>query len=481
MTRQLPERPDLEHLREEAKALLNSLRQGSAVVDFPPPYQLSHAQLAVARDYGFESWAKLKRHVEGTADRQAAFFAAVRAGDRDRVGGLLDSDPSLVRAVDPPEFDAPALNTAASRNDIPMIDLLLDRGADIDARSKWWAGGFGPLDFANPHTSRHLLARGARLTAHAAARLGMADALRTLIADNPSCVKERGGDGQMPLHFASTPEIVDILADAGAELDARDIDHEGTPAQFNVKNETVLRRLLERGATSDVFIAARLGDTEALNAMLDVDPDAIGRLTSEPGNPWIPMAPGAHIYTYTLGDVTLAQVATKYGHENAYNLLFERASPNQRLLFACWRGDRDVVHNLLRENPNLVATLSPHDQKLLPLAAWNRNTRAVKLTLEIGFDPNVRGADESTAIDRAAFHGFDDVIEAVLPFNPDLTVVNAYGGTPVSCCIYGSIHSWRKDGNFPRSLELMLKAGAPFPAEISGSKAVRERLEALRE
>jgi hypothetical protein len=36
-----------------------------------------------------------------------------------------------------------------------MLDLLLDHGADTNAKSQWWAGRFGLMDCA-PDGSRHL-------------------------------------------------------------------------------------------------------------------------------------------------------------------------------------------------------------------------------------------------------------------------------------------------------------------------------------
>jgi len=39
-------------------------------------------------------------------------------------------------------------------------------------------------------------------------------------------VHARGGDGQTPLHFASTVEIAEFLLAHGAAIDARDVDHE---------------------------------------------------------------------------------------------------------------------------------------------------------------------------------------------------------------------------------------------------------------
>ncbi len=61
MSRHLPARPNLEFLKKEAKALLDDLRRSN------PSAQLADAQFALSRDYGFDSWPKLKAHVESIA------------------------------------------------------------------------------------------------------------------------------------------------------------------------------------------------------------------------------------------------------------------------------------------------------------------------------------------------------------------------------------------------------------------------------
>ena len=53
----------------------------------------------------------------------------------------------------------------------------------------------------------YAIERGAVVDVHAAARLGLVERLRQLISGTPALVHERGGDGQTPLHFASTVEI----------------------------------------------------------------------------------------------------------------------------------------------------------------------------------------------------------------------------------------------------------------------------------
>jgi len=61
MSRTLPARPDLEHLRKQAKQLLNEWRRE------PRGAQLVDAQHALAQEYGFPSWPKLKAFVEAQA------------------------------------------------------------------------------------------------------------------------------------------------------------------------------------------------------------------------------------------------------------------------------------------------------------------------------------------------------------------------------------------------------------------------------
>ena len=57
----LPARPSLEQLSKRAKDLLRRCRAGEAL---QPDATLADAQFALAREYGFETWAKLKQHVE---------------------------------------------------------------------------------------------------------------------------------------------------------------------------------------------------------------------------------------------------------------------------------------------------------------------------------------------------------------------------------------------------------------------------------
>jgi hypothetical protein len=58
VSRRLPQRCNLEHLRKEAKAVLRACGAHT------PGWRLSDAQHAIARGYGFANWSKLKAFVE---------------------------------------------------------------------------------------------------------------------------------------------------------------------------------------------------------------------------------------------------------------------------------------------------------------------------------------------------------------------------------------------------------------------------------
>src|SRR5690348_14563908 len=62
MSRELPPRPNLEHLKKQAKELLRELRQRQ------PDTLLSDAQHTLARDYGYSSWPALHAHVSSVID-----------------------------------------------------------------------------------------------------------------------------------------------------------------------------------------------------------------------------------------------------------------------------------------------------------------------------------------------------------------------------------------------------------------------------
>ncbi|MEP6574460.1 MAG: ankyrin repeat domain-containing protein [Gemmatimonadota bacterium] len=494
MSRTLPERANLEFLSKQSKDLLLDVKAGDAIardrlrtwgpLDATDRPKLADCQHALAREYGFASWPKLRAHVEALAatDPMEALAAALQTRQSGSVAEALKRFPSLKPRLDEPvtdgAFGATPLIVAVQQANRELVDLLLANGANIDQRSHWWAGGFHVLE--DDHgLADFLISRGASLDAKAAAGLGRMDDLAALVAANPQAVNTRAGDGQTPLHVAPTVAIAEFLLDHGAEIDARDVDHESTPAQYLVREHPdVARFLVERGAHTDILLAAALGDLERVRTFLDADPESIRCTVSEKYFPKRNFHAGGHIYTWTLGVGKNAHgVAREFGHEQVYRLLMDRSPDPLKLAVACEAGDDTAVSALLQARPDLAGTLSEEDRRKLPLAARNNNLEAVRSMLKAGWPVDEVGQHGATSLHWAAFHGNAAMARAILESRPSLEVREKdFGQTPLGWTIYGSIHGWHAEhGDYAEVLELLLDAGAsapPLTSEVKASEAV---------
>jgi ankyrin repeat protein len=405
---------------------------------------------------------------------------AFRKDDATRVRELLECYSDIKARINEPlaPFDAPAIVCVRSRE---MLDVLLAAGADINAKSQWWAGGFGILHSASPELAAHAIARGATVDVHAAARLGMMERLNELVSADPQLVHAPGGDGQTPLHFASTVEIARYLLDHGAAIDARDVDHESTPAQYMVRDRQDLARyLISRGCKTDLLMASALGDLDLVRRHLEADPDSIRLRVSDEYFPMIGGKNGGTIYQWTLGwYVSAHQVAKDFGHEHIFRFLMERSPDEIKLITACWLGDEATMTSLPRlAGPNLVALLRDPERRQLAHAARNNNLTAVRLMAAIGLPVEACSQHGATPLHWAAFHGNAEMVELILRHNPPLEATDTdFNATPLGWAIYGSEHGWhRETGNYTATVEALLRAGAKPPQEAAGSAEVRQVL-----
>jgi ankyrin repeat protein len=410
--------------------------------------------------------------------------AAVTAGDADIVRAILERHPDVRAALDAPmpggSFDQQALLIAVARGSRPVVDALLDAGADINVRSRWWAGGFGVLDTADPDLVPHLIERGAAVDAHAAARLGMLDALTRLLTERPALVHARGGDGQTPLHFASTVEVAQLLLASGADIDALDIDHESTPAQWMVRDrQDVVRFLVARGCKTDILMAAAVGDLPQVRRHLDADPTCIRMRVSDACFPKRNPRSGGTIYTWTLGaDKTPHAIAWDFGHRDVVGELLARSPAALRLAVAGRAGDEEAVNHVLAEHPGLVSALSPDERVTLPNAARDNDATAVRVMLGAGWPVDARGQHNATPLHWAAWNGNVEMVRELLRHAAPVDVKgDEYDGTPLYWAVYGSVHGWRRQtGDYAGAVETLIAAGAhvpPLTPQVEASEPVR--------
>lgn len=174
--RALPDRPDLGQLRRQAKELHRAAAAGDSdalarLAAVSQSVSLHGAQLALAREYGFASWARLKAEVER--------LRMIRTGDVDGLAALVAGNPAL--AVEP-----------ATMPDGTTVPLLAHVGGGL--LHGWW-------------------------THHRAG-----DLTRVLTRAGLPVEAEPGKGAEPPLVTAASmgePDMVRALIDAGADLEAR--------------------------------------------------------------------------------------------------------------------------------------------------------------------------------------------------------------------------------------------------------------------
>lgn len=466
---------NLEQQHKLAKDLLRAAREGDADslsrirahrTDADEP-KLADAQLTIARDAGFASWPDLVGHLQ--KEEMRAFGLAVRKGDVAAVRQLLESSEHVRTHINDPvfAFGQRALHMAA--NNTELLDVLMTSGADLNLRSDWANGPYTVLDNADAANARFLIERGARLTPNVAARLGWFVELRTIVESDPSAVHERGGDGQQPLHLAKSMEIADYLLDHGADIDARCVDHQSTPAQYALTERTdVCRRLLARGAMPDIFMAARLGDLELVERLIDADPSCVAARVHRPG--YAPV-PELHIYCWLLGFlVSPHEVALKQGHQSVHELLERRSPPRVRLLNAAMRADEPAAREAIRQDPSLPRALTPVEASELADAVFHGRFEAADLMLRLGFDPACRGTDGGTTLHMACWMGNVPMVERLLKLGVAIDVVDTvHGSTPLGWAAFGSAHRCAKGGDYVGVIERLVAGGANVKAPGNGA------------
>ncbi|HXN77068.1 MAG TPA: ankyrin repeat domain-containing protein [Gemmatimonadaceae bacterium] len=500
--RSLPSRPDLAQQKKIAKELLQSFASGDAeararvrsVLPDKQKITLADAQFVLACEYGFDNWAALKQHIESsdqaTSSPEVRIHHAFQRHDAKAVRTLFEKHPALRARINEPlfAFDSPAI--VAYANDPAMVDVLLDFGADPNRRSDWWAGGFHALYSATGAAAERLIAAGAIPDACAAAHLDRPDILARMMADDPERVHERGGDGQTPLHFAKSRAVVDLLLGAGADIDARDVDHRATAAHWMLDRKRgagrfdLARYLVERGASADIFLAAALGLSAKSRAMLQANPRLLDLRIGQ--GDYGEKPPGSyHIYFWTIGDsLSPLDVAMQFEQQDTVETMLEFASPLQRFHLACRRGDEAGARAVLREHPGIIESMTPADHRAISDAAWNGDARAVALMSELGFDPRTPGHDGGTALHCAAWEGSADTVAILLRRRDagDLVSIKdaRYNGTPLGWCCHGSMFG-NTNHDHASVAKLLLEAGArPGPDMSEASPSVEAVIKGWR-
>lgn len=399
------------------------------------------------------------------APLHAEFIEAVELGDAAKVKSLFVDNPQLAAQVDEPgfSFDAPAIVFAAASRNRPLIDVLLDAGADIDVKSTWWAGGASALQHAagsmlnyDKELAEYLIERGATIDAHAAAGLDMYETLVALIRENPDVVNAPGCDGMSPLHFAATSRIAALLLAHGADKNLRDRDHNGTPAQWTMVNRPeVCKYLLEQDAEADLVLYCAMGNVKRAKAALQENLELLDlRIKSEaPDGYAVPSlqgphkncknvgeAPGGHVYAYTVGRGSpLLEVALCFKQPAIIEMLMECG---YEIKLREWymlvgQGPRrfdELVKMFLSKGWNINACQQHRHGIWAPLhwLAQRGLTPGITCLLVNGADPNVTDDKGRTPMHIIALKGVGkNQVALLIAHGGDINASDKTGQTPL--------------------------------------------------
>lgn len=192
-------------------------------------------------------------------------FSHILAGDIEAIRNLIDGDSSAVHArqVDSDGDVWTTLQIAAGEGQLAICRLLVERGAEVYTNpmntyppviQAAWKRHQEVVDYFLHEIPE--MANGTNhlgVTINLAARQGWLDIVRKHIVADPLSVHQRGWIGDTPLHWPAHNgfvEIVDVLLDAGAAIDADEINcYGGKPLHWASEHAPqTVELLLRRGA-----------------------------------------------------------------------------------------------------------------------------------------------------------------------------------------------------------------------------------------
>lgn len=311
--------------------------------------------------------------------------AALR-GDLTEVKELLRNNESLLRARD--RVGATPLCYAARGGHKEIIEYLLTRGADINATDYLLATPLHYM-FETSVDQEHL------------------EAIELLIARGAR-VDARQWWGERVLMYAISQrniEVVELLLSYGADVNGGTVDN-STPLYIAARggNEDVVNLLLHHGASPDVYTYAGLSPLSA--AAAGGHKDIVKLLLSKTSKSF---------YTDGFDRTPLHFAALSGNRELCEFLVEKGFDVNIRdddnrtpLHWTAWHGQKNIA-GLLIEKGALIDAKDRCGQTALGLAAICGNSDLVSLLIDKGADINSKNVKRQTALDLARIYARPEV------------------------------------------------------------------------
>lgn len=412
------------------------------------------------------------RSPDSDSARNQALIEAAKTGRVKEVARLLKAGANM-QASDK-EYGMTPLMWACHSNHPHVVQVLLDRGADVNARH------------GNPQTPlmkaareghlgivRLLLKRGAEVNAksnigdtplHLAAWKGHLS-VAELLLKHGAIVNMKGAQGETPLMVAAMnghAPVVSLFLKTGADANAR-----------NAKGKTALNLASKQGHKEVVRLLSSPGKRDRERALMK----AVGQGRSKEVSSLLRSKIGLE-FTGKDGNSPLILAARK-GHVEIVKLLLDHgANPNARfrcagpaLVSAASDGKAQVVRFLLERGVNVNARDCEQETALMS-AARRGHGAVVELLLKKGANLNAVNAGGQNALMLAASTGREDVVRALLKRGADPRSRDKSGKTAID---YASKHRQT------RVLDLLEKKVRRKTTKADQSKLSKELLLAVED
>jgi ankyrin repeat protein len=395
---------------------------------------------------------------------QQGIHVACAAGDAVAAEAWLRREPDLATALHEPEAWTPLIYLCASpahawalaraEGSRRCAELLLDHGASPDS--------FTLFNASDEHSKLSALYRACMARNLPVVRL----------------LLERGADpndGESVYHAAqqNLRDCLELLRAHGADLSGRHPHWGNTPLYFLAGHKehdsgvavatAGMRWLLEHGADPNVPSGESNETPLQRMAAGGRGVEAFELFLAHGADPNLARADGRTAYA----------LAVRAGSDSVARLLRSRGADSavrevDAFLGACRRADGTAARELLSAHPQLIAELTEEDRGSLCSAAQEGRLDSVRLMVELGFDLAWKGEMQATALHHAAWHGRVEATRLLLELGAPVDERDGeFGASALGWAAHGSSFGRETDEDYCAVIELLLAAGTTRAASIN--------------